>query len=157
MPNCLIMNMMNDKELRIQLVNLLTVRQAHMDFVDAVGDFSAGARQHKTSKIVSIRFWHFGLSICGFVSAILSIILCQMSMLNMSFRLVIGRRNRPKPPQTAGNTPSTNSSSTAKPSLTSSTTQQMTYLLHYPTAAERQPQYSARNQHHRRTQCVSHW
>ena len=33
--------MSTDKELRNQLVNLLTVRQAHMDFEDAVADFPA--------------------------------------------------------------------------------------------------------------------
>ena len=33
--------MTEDKELRNQLVHLLTVRQAHMDFEDAVADFPA--------------------------------------------------------------------------------------------------------------------
>lgn len=34
--------MIEDQQLRVQLVNLLTVRQAHMDFADAVEDFPMG-------------------------------------------------------------------------------------------------------------------
>lgn len=48
---------MNDKELRHQLVRLLTVRQAHMDFEDAVKDFPM---EHINTKIPNCdyTFWH---------------------------------------------------------------------------------------------------
>jgi hypothetical protein len=34
--------MNQDKELRNQLVSLLTMRQAHVDFADAIADFPVG-------------------------------------------------------------------------------------------------------------------
>lgn len=48
---------MNDKELRNQLVRLLTVRQAHMDFEDAVRDFPMA---HINTKLPNsdYTFWH---------------------------------------------------------------------------------------------------
>jgi uncharacterized damage-inducible protein DinB len=49
--------MNQDKELRNQLVNLLTVRQAHVDFTDAVADFPM---EHINTKApnCSYSFWH---------------------------------------------------------------------------------------------------
>ena len=49
--------MHEDKELRKQLVNLLTVRQAHMDFEDAVADFPA---EHINTRPPNCdyTFWH---------------------------------------------------------------------------------------------------
>jgi hypothetical protein len=49
--------MNDDNELRKQLVNLLTVRQAHMDFEDAVADFPA---EHINTKPpgCDYTFWH---------------------------------------------------------------------------------------------------
>ena len=48
---------MQDAELRQQLVNLLTVRQAHMDFEDAVADFPL---EHINTRPpnCSYSFWH---------------------------------------------------------------------------------------------------
>jgi uncharacterized damage-inducible protein DinB len=49
--------MHQDKELRNQLVGLLTVRQAHVDFADAVADFSM---EHINTKAANCTysFWH---------------------------------------------------------------------------------------------------
>ncbi|MCA9927324.1 MAG: DinB family protein [Anaerolineales bacterium] len=49
--------MTEDKELRNQLVHLLTVRQAHMDFEDAVADFPA---EHINTRPPNCdyTFWH---------------------------------------------------------------------------------------------------
>jgi hypothetical protein len=49
--------MANDKELRNQLVRLLSVRQAHMAFEDAVADFPAEAINSKPPN-VDYTFWH---------------------------------------------------------------------------------------------------
>jgi hypothetical protein len=49
--------MLPDNELRQQLVNLLTVRQAHMDFEDAVADFPA-ERINSHPPNCSYTFWH---------------------------------------------------------------------------------------------------
>jgi hypothetical protein len=49
--------MNNDKELRNQLVCLLTVRQAHMDFVDAVANFPA-AHVNTRPPNCDYTFWH---------------------------------------------------------------------------------------------------
>lgn len=48
---------MNEKELRTQLVNMLIVRQAHMDFVDAVSDFPEAAINLKPPRC-DYTFWH---------------------------------------------------------------------------------------------------
>lgn len=48
---------MNDKELRQQLSNTLIVRQAHMDFVDAVADFPMTHINTKPSNL-DYSFWH---------------------------------------------------------------------------------------------------
>ena len=49
--------MENDQELRNQLVNMLTLRQAHMDFEDAVADFPA---EHINTRPPNCEytFWH---------------------------------------------------------------------------------------------------
>jgi hypothetical protein len=49
--------MLEDKELRNQLVRMLTVRQAHMDFADAVADFPA---EHINTRPAhcDYTFWH---------------------------------------------------------------------------------------------------
>ncbi len=48
---------MNDKELRSQLVNMLTVRQAHMDFEDAVAEFPEDQINAKPPRC-DYTFWH---------------------------------------------------------------------------------------------------
>ena len=48
---------MSDKELRHQLVRLLTVRQAHMDFEDAVKDFPMSEINTKLPNC-DYTFWH---------------------------------------------------------------------------------------------------
>lgn len=47
----------NEAALRKQLVNLLTVRQAHMDFDDAVADFPAGHINTRPANC-DYTFWH---------------------------------------------------------------------------------------------------
>jgi hypothetical protein len=49
--------MHDDKELRIQLVQMLTVRQAHMDFEDAVADFPEGHINTRPPQC-DYTFWH---------------------------------------------------------------------------------------------------
>jgi hypothetical protein len=49
--------MKQDKELRNQLVALLTVRQAHVDFADAVADFPAQYLNTKAPNC-TYSFWH---------------------------------------------------------------------------------------------------
>jgi hypothetical protein len=49
--------MIEDKELRTQLTRLLTVRQAHMDFADAVADFPA-AHINTRPPHCDYTFWH---------------------------------------------------------------------------------------------------
>ena len=49
--------MIDDTELRNQLVRLLTVRQAHMDFEDAVADFPLGHINTRPSNC-DYTFWH---------------------------------------------------------------------------------------------------
>jgi hypothetical protein len=49
--------MKHDQELRHQLVNLLTARQAHVDFSDAVADFPEEHINTKASNC-SYSFWH---------------------------------------------------------------------------------------------------
>ena len=48
---------MNTNELRQQLTNLLTVRQAHMDFEDAVAGFPAGQINTRPPNC-EYSFWH---------------------------------------------------------------------------------------------------
>ena len=48
---------MNDQTLRTELINLLTVRQAHMDFEDAVADFPAGQINTRPPH-TEYTFWH---------------------------------------------------------------------------------------------------
>lgn len=49
--------MNNNKELRNQLVRMLTIRQAHMDFEDAVADFP-GEHINTTLPNCDYTFWH---------------------------------------------------------------------------------------------------
>ncbi|GAB4451309.1 MAG: DinB family protein [Anaerolineae bacterium] len=49
--------METDRELRTQLARLLTVRQAHMDFEDAVADFPAGEINTRPPNC-DYTFWH---------------------------------------------------------------------------------------------------
>jgi hypothetical protein len=51
------MNTKDDKELRNQLVRMLTVRQAHMDFEDAVADFPEAYINARPPNC-SYTFWH---------------------------------------------------------------------------------------------------
>ena len=48
---------MSDKELRNQLVRMLTIRQAHMDFEDVVANFPEYYMNHKPANC-DYSFWH---------------------------------------------------------------------------------------------------